>query len=123
MSNVKFRAKKLRDNEWIIGDLWHCNYSDGRRTVTMCEQTPVAECNIEIHKETIGQYIGLKDIKEKEIYVGDLLKDEENFVWEVLPLGDGMFKISCDDLLAVESAYPRVVCCEVIGNIHDKLKL
>lgn len=64
----------------------------------------------------ITQYIGLNDIHNKEIYVGDYLKDEEGFIWEVLPLADGMFKISCDDLLAVESAWPRVVNCYIGGN-------
>lgn len=72
----------------------------------------------------IYQYIGLNTIiGDKEIYVGDLLKDEEGFVWEVLPLGDGMFKIYCSDLNAMESAYPRAVTCELIGTINEKEKL
>lgn len=58
-------------------------------------------------------------ISGKEIYVGDYLKDEEGFIWEVLPLGDGMFKVACDELLMVESAYPRAVCCSVVGNKYE----
>lgn len=70
------------------------------------------------------QYIGLNTIiGDLKIYVKDLLKDEEGFIWEVLPLSDGMFKIYCSDLNAVESAYPRAVGCELIGNICEKDKL
>lgn len=71
----------------------------------------------------IMQYIELKDVNGKEVYVGDILRDEEGFKWEVMHLNDGMFKISCDDLMAVESAYPRVVLCEVLGNIYESPEL
>lgn len=121
MDKIKFRGLSL--DGWIYSEsIWFNEFPTfNDRQIYM--YNPYNKDSDELNIETwdmvcdVSQWIGLTTIIDnKEIYVGDYLKDEEGFIWEVLPLGDGMFKIACDDLMGVESAYPRAVCCEVVGN-------
>lgn len=116
MKEVKFRVwdnvnSKMLPVESIDFSQGYVSLNEGDNSVTD---------TLEIFE--LMQYIGLKDAGDKKVCVGDFLKDGENFIWEVLTLSDGMFKIACDDLLAVESAYPRAVTCEIIGNKKRKDK-
>lgn len=62
-----------------------------------------------------NEYIGLT-IEGKQVLVGSLLKDDENFEWVVMPKNEkGQYEIYCYDLMAVEPVYPRILKCKVIS--------
>lgn len=63
MREVKFRAK--HGKEWVYGDLHLIGCFPHIHTDTTRKYG--------INKETIGQYTGIKDEKEKEIYEGDIV--------------------------------------------------
>lgn len=66
MREIKFRGQRREDGKWVYG------YVDA----TMYKDVVVIHSEASTHAvvpETVGQYTGLKDRNNKEIYEGDVL--------------------------------------------------
>ena len=66
MRQIKFRAQDIASNKWLYGDLRHhkddvCIFEQG---CTKGEQ---------VKRETVGQFTGLTDEFDREVYEGDII--------------------------------------------------
>lgn len=74
MNKIKFRAKRVDNNEWITG--YYYSIQDKEHYIlTPCV---LGVAHIEVHKSTICQFIGFNDKNGKEIFNGDIIKYTEH---------------------------------------------
>lgn len=120
--NIKFRGKAfpVSINSWVYGSF--IQYADD------CWIQDENGTQYKVDSDTVGQFTGLYDKDEKEIYEGDILRisrtdTEESLLAEVydrsivrIPMNSECDYMLLDFLSA---------CCEfeVMGNIHDNPEL
>ena len=118
MREIKFRGKRKGEpNEWLFGDL---NQICGR--VFIFQRGEHSSVNsydyYEVIPETVGEFIGLKDKVEKDVYEGDIVSCNR------YTCGDE-FIVTIDDIrnLPRELFGSNLNFREVVGNIHDNHEL
>lgn len=139
MRVVKFRGKRIVNGDWIYGDLFReiALTPTGRKRkseyngfLAIQTETPDGIKSYSVDQETIGQFTGLFDKHNTEIYEGDILKgivtentadgDRSRTIIGKVEFGDGSYIVEIWNLGWFVFAAEDV---EVIGNIHDNPEL
>ena len=133
MRNIIFRGKRLDNGEWMYGDL---QIGDDDHIPMIGTVGPGRWVEyIQVAENTIGQYTGMKDKNGKEIWEGDIFKEDDSgivrSVFRVpggLAFEDNPVSFGYDhrapvypysSIAEMQNTSWLSQCCEIIGNIHD----
>ena len=137
MREIKFRGKRIDNNEWFYGYLW-VNNTVTRETVYIIDEQGDM---YQVDPETVGQYTGLKDKNNKEIYDGDILQtdiypgenycieiavDEDpphNFIYGWRKKPNALVRGISDGIYTILGSGRNFKDSVVIGNIYDNPEL
>ena len=67
------------------------------------------------------EYTGLKDMREKEIYEGDILFESFGEEYFKVVFEDGSFRVETEEYSLPLKEYAHI--CEVVGNIYETPEL
>lgn len=131
--DIKFRGQTRRKGEYLInmaGDKCEANWVYGgifpqnnSGDFAIIYEQPSCEKRV-VYADTVGQYIGVKDKNGKEIYEGDIVKDESIGLLGVVKFSERYLQFVVDDVCDGEQDYSEFMNqVEVIGNIYENSDL
>ncbi len=114
MRTIKFRGKRIDNDEWVYGYMTVTPQSEHHFIGSGTMGTWII-----VYPETVGQYTGPKDKNGKEIYGGDIIQTATGST-SVVEWSDIHVTWIIGEEFLFEMNFARD---EIIGNIHDNPEL
>lgn len=102
--NIKFKAKRLDNGEWIIGSFVVMKIPALSKTTIGIVAAGGATLH-EIDPSTVCQFTGEKDMRGKEIYIGDIISNLETGSFVEVVWNDKMKMLDCKFLNGVKCCF------------------
>lgn len=132
MSEVKYKAKRSHNEQWVYGIPFTMNEGEFNRFELMHVCDPTGYWSVDrIIPETACRYTGMKDNKQQEIYDGDILRIAHKMInyqveyfmnLKVFQDKTGAWRVKYPNG-KLESVYDIRKKVEVIGNFKDNPEL
>ena len=129
MRAIKFRGKRVDNDEWVYGDVLHDFEGElAYGILNWVNELIEPENNYyepkevmhQVIPETVGQFTGLLDKNGNEIYEGDLVETLAGQIATVDYSEDHYQGFICNEISTNWFWNLKALRIEVIGNIHDK---
>lgn len=125
IENIKFKAKRLDNGEWIIGSFVVMKIPALSKTTIGIVASDGATLH-EIDPTTVCQFTGLKDSEGDEIWEGDIVHDSYDLLcidnlYEVVYIEEeGTFAFKSLDKVDNYEPFVNLFEAYVVGNKFDK---
>lgn len=122
MRKIKFKAKRLDNQEWVYGYFYKEN--DNTYIIEDCQHESMLNRNIpyKVNPDTVGMNTGLKDKSGKEVYEDDVVGLDSFLYVIVWSETYGAFRLRKDPKGGTTYSLGADLCryAVVKGNIHDR---
>lgn len=128
MRKIKFRAKAVPQDEWIYGHFCFASEAFGMpHNIPSIQQFNEDESQTlsfrQIRPYTVGQFTGLYDKNNEEIYEGDIVRFDNHLQGVSKVLYDsGQYTVESKNY-STALTYRIAIHAVIIGNIHDNPEL
>lgn len=116
--NIKFRAKRLDNGEWVKGDLVHStSYVGISYPSDEFSDVPIVH---RVDPETVCQFTGLKDCKGNEVWKGDIVEREIYDLYKGSTKVKAVVKYMDGEFVAVTGGIPYSLYFKYIKVVDNK---
>ena len=122
MREIKFRIWDIDEGKFIVNETDRLGCGDTKKC--MSERVDFENNSVEINADEryiFSEYTGLKDMKEKEIYEGDILFEILGEEYFKVIFENGSYRAENEEYSLDLSEYAHL--CEIVGNIYENPEL